>query len=252
MTPKKDLPQLTIDDVIGSEGSTLLFTVSVNKATTDTLTVTYRTEDVEATGIDYFSVSTPMSVKIYPGEMSFSISVRSKTDAVTEGDETFKLILADAENGEILDGEGIGTIQNTVAQTPNFMKAKIGSQQWSAIIGSFFGAAFIGNTFAGYGTDNDSQLSFVFFTEPTAAKTYGIEVLGASDDSKVSVYYSPTFFSSGGLGKTYNGQPEGGELVITKYDVAGKIAEGTFKFTGKDEDGNLVQVTEGSFRVPIE
>ena len=250
--PAKNLPNLSIDDAVANEGGELLFTISIDKPTTDTVTVSYKTEDVTTSSADYYGVSSALKVKIKPGSTSVSVGISSKSDAVSESDEKFKIVLSEAKNGKILDGEGSGTIKNIAVQVVTyFMKAKIGTQQWNAKIGGFFGAAFLGNTFAGYGTDNDSQLSFIFKKDPPAVGTYGLEEIMATADSKVAVFYSPKFFSEGFFGQTFNGQP-GGQVVISKYDVANKVVEGTFTFTGKDDKGATIQITEGSFKVPIE
>jgi hypothetical protein len=152
---------------------------------------------------------------------------------------------------EILDGEGIGTIVNVLPVSTNFMKVKIGTRQWAA--GGFFGFSFNGNTFAGYGAAaySDSQLSFVFFEEPTGPKTYVIEENGATSNNGVSVYFSPEFFSGGFEGPVFIGL-EGGEFNLTKYDVVNGMAEGTFEFVGEDQDGNQLEFTDGSFKAPIE
>lgn len=245
------LPKITIDDVTATEGSTLLFTVTVDKISRDTIKFNYKTEDGTATTSDYYAVSSDLTGKILPGETSVKVNIPTKTDAVTEGEETMKIIVSSPIKAVIQDGEGIGTIMNKAgAVVTYFMRAKINGAQWTARIGGFFGAEFIGHTFAGYGTDNDSQLSFVFENEPTGAKTYGLEELTTSTDANVSAFYSPTFFSGGFTAPTYNGQP-GGEFKITSYNLTTKIAEGTFSFTAKTTQGATVLITEGTFKVPI-
>ncbi|HEY0742168.1 MAG TPA: Calx-beta domain-containing protein [Chryseosolibacter sp.] len=248
----KVLPTLSLDDATANEGGELLFTITLDKPSTDTVVVHYKTQDVTTSANDYFAVANALKVKINPGLTTATVGISSKTDASQESDETFAIILSEPKNATIADGEGVGTIKNSAVQTVSyFMKAKIGTQQWNAKVGGFFGAAFIGNTFAGYGTDNDSQLSFIFKKDPPTAGAYGLEEIMATANDKVAVFYSPKFFSEGMLGQTFNGQP-GGQVVITKYDATAKIVEGTFSFTGKDNNGTTLQVTEGSFKVPIE
>ncbi|HEY5751213.1 MAG TPA: Calx-beta domain-containing protein [Chryseolinea sp.] len=249
--PDVVLPVISIDDVTAAEGGTLLFTVSINTASKDTVTFSYKTEDVTTTSADFSHVTT--ATAIMPGQTSVKIVISAKTDAATETDETFKIILSNAKNAQISDSEGLGTITNVVGQTATYyMRVKIGGAQWNSIVGGFFGAEFIGNTFAGYGTEGNSQLSFIFKSTPTGVKTYAIIPDGATSDDNVSVYYSPTFFSSGGLGQSWIGQAAEGEFKITSYNTTTKVAEGTFKFSAKGEtDGTVLQFTEGNFKVPF-
>ena len=251
--PKVILPQLSIGDVTGAEGSQLTFKVSLNTASKDTVSFSYKTEDGTATSADYTAVTSRIW-KIVPGETGTSIVITTKTDAATtEQDETFKVILSDAKNANILDGEGLGTITNVANSNPPpsasySMKAKIDGVQWTATFSGLLPTAFQDKVLVGYGTDN-SQLAFNFATTP-AVKTYTIVPLLASTDTEVAVFYTPNFFSS--TSPIYNGQAAGGELKITSYNTTTKIAEGTFKFTGKTTAGATKTFTEGSFKVPIE
>lgn len=247
--PSATLPKISVNDSTAKEGNLVTFTVTLSSISTDTVKFSYLTQNVTTTDDDYYAVPSKLTVKINPGKTTAQIVILTKTDALTETDETFKLLLSDPKNCVIGDGEGVGTITNVAAVT-YFLKCKINGVQWNAIIGGFFGAEIIGMTLPAYGTDNDSQLSFVFYQDPTGPKTYGMEVLGATSDANLSVYYTPHFFTSGGLGTTWNGQP-GGTFKITSFDKTNKIAEGTFAFTGKASDNTTVAVTEGSFKIPI-
>ena len=253
--PKKILPQLSIDDVTAKEGEVLQFTISLNEISSDTIKVRYRAEDVTTVaGSDYYDVDATAQIEINPGETSVKIYIISKTDAIAEGDEILKIILSSPVNADILDGEGIGTIQNkTVATVNYFLKAKIDGKQWTAQTGSIFGFGYsdFNSSIVGYGTDGDSQLSFIFSDTPTA-KTYGIETVSASDENHVSVFFSPNLFSSSGLGASYMAQP-GGQVIVTKFDVIGGVVEGTFSFTATDSDTGISKVfTEGTFKVPFD
>jgi hypothetical protein len=248
------LPKISIDDVIAAEGDGLLFTVSLDMVSQDTVEFSYKTIDGTATASDYHAVTSKITGGIYPGETSVQIGITTKTDALTEEDEIFKIVLSDPVNCSINNEEGIGTITNKDAPPASetyYMKAKINGKQWTALMTGWLSAEFIGSSFAGYGTDNDSQLSFLFYHEPTGSKTYEIEELGVTGDANVSVYYSPNFFTGGLFGPVWNGQP-GGKFKLTSYNTTSYIAEGTFELTGKNPDtGTLIEITEGSFRVPI-
>jgi hypothetical protein len=252
--PGKNLPKLSIDDATAQEGADIVFTVSLSAASTETVSFSYTTAHGTTSDADFETVSNNGSVDIAPGQTSVEISISLNTDNETETAETFTVTLANPANAALSDDAvGNGTITNKAI--PNVLKVKIAGQQWTATMANdFFAPSFIGHSFAGYGTGSfsDSQLSFIFFEEPTGPKTYQIESGGASDNDHVSIYYSPTFFSDGMLGPTYNGQA-GGEFVLTKYDIGNGIAEGTFEFSAKNEDTNeTLQFTEGAFRIKIE
>ena len=257
--PKVILPQLTIDDVTSAEGSTFTFYVQINTESKDTVFFSYKTEDGTATSADYTAVATRKG-KIVPGMLETQITVVTKKDALTtETDETFKVILSEPKNADILDGEGTGIITNVTSSTPPptsdyFMKVKIDGTQWTGNVGSILGGgSFSGNSFFSYGTDNDSQISFVFGATPPTAKTYTIAAFGTTSANEVSVTYSPNFFSNSMNGEVYNGQTAGGELKITSYNTTTKIAEGTFKFAGKGKkNGTTKNFTDGSFKLKID
>jgi hypothetical protein len=251
--PKASLPKLSINDATGDEGGTAVFTVSLSQATTETVTFKYSTANITTVDADYEVVS-GKTVTIAAGQTSVQIIINLIADTSIESVETFKVVLSSPEHAQLLsDVEGTGTINNKNA--PYFLKVKIDGHQWTATFANdFFSAAFLDYSFAGYGTgsDFDSQLSFIFYAAPQGPKTYAIDALAASDINHVSVYYSPTFFSSGILGPYFNAQP-GGQVILTKYDVVNKLAEGTFTFTGKNPATNQTHLfTEGQFRIKIE
>lgn len=248
--PASSLPKIAVSDASAAEGSMLTFTVTLTTASTETVEFSYITQDGTATLADYTQVLVKMTAQIPAGQTSVDIQVAASVDGLAESNETFKLELSDPKNCTIADGEGVGTITN-VAANDYFLKCKINGVQWNAIIGGFFGAEILGSDFPSYGTDNDSQLSFIFYQDPTGTKTYGMEEISPSSDANISVLYTPHFFSTGGLGTTWNGQP-GGQFVITSFNTTTNVAEGTFSFTGKASDNSTVTVTEGSFKVPIE
>lgn len=250
---EKSLPTLSINDAAGQEGGPAVFTVSLSTASTEKVSFTFTTVHETTSSADIVEVTTPQTIEINPGATSAELILDLKADSETEQSETFQVVLASPTNATLSDdNKGTGTVNNVAA--PYFLKVKIDGQQWSAtMMSDFFAPSFIGNSFAGYGAGsfNDSQLSFVFFEEPTGPKTYQIVVGGATNSNEVSVYYSPTFFSESGFGPIFNAQP-GGEVVLTKYDVANAEAEGTFNFTAESDEDQTLTFTEGQFRIPIE
>lgn len=96
--------QFSFDDAPAS----MSFTVTLTEATSQPVTIAYRTEDGSATaGEDY--VATSGTLEFAPGQTSLTVSVPVLSNSETE-DETFTLVLSDPDNAEIEDGEGVGLI----------------------------------------------------------------------------------------------------------------------------------------------
>ena len=106
-----DTYSLSVDDVTVSEADAeASFTVSLDRANpAQTVSVQYATSDATAAaGRDYEARSG--TLEIDSGQLSETISVPILDDAEREGQETFFLSLSGAQNAEIADGEGTGTI----------------------------------------------------------------------------------------------------------------------------------------------
>ena len=89
-----DSPQaLRISDAEGDEGTNVEFTVSMNKVTTDSVTVQYGTSDGTATGADY-TPATGQTLTFAPGETEKTITIVTTDDSDEEGDESFQLVLS--------------------------------------------------------------------------------------------------------------------------------------------------------------
>jgi hypothetical protein len=106
-------PSLVIGDVSVNEGTaaatTAVFTVTLNGAAAQTVTVNYATSGGSATsGTDFSSRSGPLSFPA--GTTSRTISVPTIADALVEANETFTVTLSGAANATIGDATAIGTI----------------------------------------------------------------------------------------------------------------------------------------------
>ena len=89
-----DSPQaLRISDAEADEGANVEFTVSMNKVTTDSVTVQYGTSDGTATGADY-TPATGQTLTFAPGETEKTITIVTTDDSDEEGDESFQLVLS--------------------------------------------------------------------------------------------------------------------------------------------------------------
>lgn len=104
-------PSFSINDAIGTEGETLVFTVTKTGSTTSTYSVDYATANGTATGADYTAASGTLTFA--PTQMTKMISVVTRTDFKVEPNETFYVNLSNPTNGAtISDGQGIGTLFN--------------------------------------------------------------------------------------------------------------------------------------------
>lgn len=108
-------PTMRVDDVTvleGKSGTTAAtFTVSLSEATTNTILVNFITQNGSAiAGNDYNFANGTLTFN--PGETSKTITVAVKGDRTREADETFRVILSNADGATIFDGTGAGVIRN--------------------------------------------------------------------------------------------------------------------------------------------
>ena len=102
-----DAAAVTIEDVSASEGESMTFTVTLDKAVQDGLTVTPSFTDVTATeGTDYDENTTALSFTGTAGETQ-TFTVATTEDAVVEGKETFTVALT-ASNALVTDADIAG------------------------------------------------------------------------------------------------------------------------------------------------
>ena len=107
-------PGLSVADAEAEEGAgaAVVFTVSLARAATQAVTVSYATADGTATaGQDYTAASGTLTFAV--GESSKTVSVAVLDDAHDEGEETFTLSLSNASGAWLEDSEATGTIKNT-------------------------------------------------------------------------------------------------------------------------------------------
>ena len=108
------LPVLSIGDASVDEGdsgsATLDFTVTLNRAATETVTVEWATSDGTATaGTDYTAGNGTLTFSI--GDSSKTVSVTVAGDNVDEPNETFTVTLSNpSSSATIGDGTATGTI----------------------------------------------------------------------------------------------------------------------------------------------
>jgi subtilisin-like proprotein convertase family protein len=108
-------PDISIGDVTITEGNSgtanASFTILISSPSGQAVSVDYATADgTAASGSDY--TSTSGTVVIAPGQTQRTITVPVAGDVEIEGNEAFTVNLSNAVNGNIADGQGVGTITN--------------------------------------------------------------------------------------------------------------------------------------------
>ena len=107
------VPEISITDDRVTEGETLEFTVTLDQAFSETVTVDWATAAGSATeDTDYTGDSGRLTFA--PNEQSKTIEVVTLEDDQNEGSETLTVVLSGASNATIGDGTGVGTIDNKV------------------------------------------------------------------------------------------------------------------------------------------
>ncbi|MDP8961590.1 MAG: hypothetical protein M3N32_08255 [Actinomycetota bacterium] len=104
--------RVAIGDVAVHEGDTggrsAVFTVSLSKASTSPVSVSFATSKGTAIGTDFTAKSGKL--KFAPGTTSLTLDVPITPDALVEGDESFSVTLSGASGATISDAAGLGTI----------------------------------------------------------------------------------------------------------------------------------------------
>ena len=95
-----------------NDGALLAFTVTLNRAETERLTVDYATSDGSAqAGVDYAAARGTLTFA--PGETEKTVEVTVLDDSLDEGEETLTLTLSRASGAVIADATATGTIVNS-------------------------------------------------------------------------------------------------------------------------------------------
>ena len=113
------LPQLSVADAEGTEGTdaAIDFTVRLSAAQTGTVTIDYNTQDGTATaGSDYTETSGTLTFNA--GETEKTVSVPIIDDTVPDDGETFILVLTNPAGATLGDAMATGTIRNTEEEEP--------------------------------------------------------------------------------------------------------------------------------------
>ena len=109
-----DPPTISIDDPIVTEGnsgsSNATFTLTLNQASSKTITVDFATQDGTATAGSDFTAVPNTTLTFNPGDITKTISVNVTGDTTDEDNETFFLNLSNPTNAALPDTQGQATI----------------------------------------------------------------------------------------------------------------------------------------------
>ena len=191
-------PAVTISDAVLAEGASgtkeMVFTVSLSKPATETVTVPWSTQDGTAlAGSDYNAASG--SLTFAPGETSKTISVTIRGDAAVEANETFNLLLGTPLGATTADGTALGTIQNDdVLPSLSIADAQVSEGNAGTRLMVFtvtLSAAAQGPVTVAYttrdgtalaGTDYNAQSGSLSFAAGETSKTIAVEIRGDAVD----------------------------------------------------------------------
>jgi hypothetical protein len=108
-------PQLSVSDVSKPEGNsgttTFAFKVTLDAATSDTVTADFQTRNGTAVSPSDYTARTG-TVTFAAGQTVKTVNVSVKGDVGLEPIETFSLLLSDPSGATIADADGTGTIKN--------------------------------------------------------------------------------------------------------------------------------------------
>lgn len=111
------IPSISLGDATTSEGGTLAFPITLSNRSQDTVTVDFATvAGSAAAGTDYVAST---GTVVFQATFASQIAVVTLTDALVEGTEGLTVVLSDPVNGTIVDGTGVGTIQDVAPPPPS-------------------------------------------------------------------------------------------------------------------------------------
>ncbi len=110
------VPSISIDDVSHLEGNSgttsYAFNVTMSAPSASTVTVNFDTADNTATAASNDYQTTSGMVTFPAGSTVQTVTILVNGDNINEPDETFFVNLTSPVNAAVLDGQGLGTIQN--------------------------------------------------------------------------------------------------------------------------------------------
>lgn len=235
-----DNPTITIEDVSITEGNApknAVFTVVLSTAHVLPVTVRYTTSNGTATAPSDYTAQTGVLLTIPAGSTSKTFSIPIIGNTTVEPDETFSVILSDANNAVITDDTAIGTILNE-----DFPSISVGDVSIAE------GTSETGTTLATV-TVTLSVAPFV-----PLSVMYATSAGTAGSEDFVSISSTLLTFEPGEMSKTFtvefvpDSKPEANETFFVQLSNAsnGQISDGTAQITIGNDDQPLVSISNAS------
>ena len=224
------------------------FKVTLDRESSETVTVQYATEDVSATaGEDYEERSGTLTFEV--GQTEAIVAVPIIDDSVEDNGETFILRLSNASNGLLFDSAAVGTISNT--ESP--ISTEPGGEDLPADT-TTNGVVMVGGSATGrieapigMPDGDDSVLVFDedwFGVELEAGKSYRIDIEGASTGAGTLI--NPSIrgvYSSGGNLIGEASEPSRGWEIERTLNQDGGV--------GYNERVNFTATADGTYYIAV-
>ena len=195
---ENDTPVLSIvsDGDVSEAAGSATFTVELSLASSDTVTVDWKTADGTATAASDYTAVTNGSLTFSPdGALEQTVSVTVTDDAVDEADETFTVTLSDAQqatlaggeatasaDGKILDDDGRGVTVEPTALTV----AEGGSAPYTVVLESEPTEDVTVEVTVPGGTDVSTNATELTFTASDWETAQTVTVTAAEDNDAVA------------------------------------------------------------------
>ena len=242
------------------EDETIDFAVSLSRAASGRVSVSYATADGTArAGSDYTRASGKL--RFAPGETEKTVSVPVLDDVVDEGEETFTLRLLNASGAVVADGEATGTIVNSDPLQKMWLSRfgrTVAGQVVEAVTGRLWGPPGGSQvTLGGQGIDLSAPSADTVDARRTLAGALGAQ-RGANDDDPLAGSGSWEAARAGSwddpetgatvrsmtgrellLGSSFHLAAGGGEAGGPGYAAWGRVAVGGFDAEAPADNGTL-------------
>ena len=106
------LPSLSIDDITVTEGTNLVFTVTLSTASDQAVSFDWTTVDNTATSPTDFLSGSANGETIAAGNTTKTITIVSNNDSLDEISETFNVTISNPGNATISDATGVGSLND--------------------------------------------------------------------------------------------------------------------------------------------
>ena len=160
-------PSLQAEPFNNNDSVEIKFTISLNIASKETVSVDYGTMEIEDANGDVSAISNidfaPISgtVTFAPGEMSKEVSVVINADDFVENLEYFQVVLSNSVNASIDDFSGVGTIKDrSIRESDNSDNEIFGSDGDNALIGDSGGTILV---------EHDPEINVVYVLDTSGS-----------------------------------------------------------------------------------